>query len=236
MDHTIMKIPKIISIEGNIGAGKTTFVENLKQNLQNDNEIMFITEPVNIWESIRDGNDKTILEKFYADPNKYAFSFQIMAYVTRLNLLSKAIVDNPQCKLIITERSLDADRNVFAQMLYDDNMIEDINFKIYLQFYETYKTKFSTNGTIFISAEPDICKQRINNRNRAGENSVPLEYLSKCDNYHKKWLHSVENLLTIDTNHDASYNIEDLNDKGLLWLKSASNYIYNDILKLDDNQ
>lgn len=231
MDHTIMKIPKIISIEGNIGAGKTTFVENLKEKLQHDNEIIFITEPVNIWESIKDNNDKTILEKFYSEPNKYAFSFQIMAYVTRLNLLSKAIVDNPQCKLIITERSLDADRNVFAQMLYDDNMIEDINFKIYLQFYQTYKTKFNTNGTIFISADHDICKKRIDKRNRIGEDSVPLEYLSKCDKYHKKWLQRVENLLTIDTNDDASYNVEDLNDKGLLWLKTAVDYIYDDILK-----
>lgn len=230
MDHTIMRIPKIISIEGNIGAGKTTFVEKLKEELKHDKDIIFITEPVNIWESIKDNENKSILERFYTDSNKYAFSFQIMAYVTRLTLLSKAIVDNPNCKLIITERSLDADRNVFAQMLYDDSMIEDINFKIYLQFYNTYKEKFKTAGTIFITANPIVCKNRIDKRNRKGEDSVPIEYLTKCDNYHDKWLHSVENLLTIDTNEDASYNHTDLDDKGLLWLKTASNYIYNEIL------
>ena len=233
MDHTIMRIPKIISIEGNIGAGKTTFVEKLKEKLKHDKDIIFITEPVNIWESIKDNENKSILERFYADSNKYAFSFQIMAYVTRLTLLSKAIVDNPNCKLIITERSLDADRNVFAQMLYDDNMIEDINFKIYLQFYETYKEKFKTSGTIFITAQPIVCKNRIDKRNRKGEDSVPLEYLSKCDKYHIRWLHRISNLLTIDTNADASYDNNDINDKGIVWLKLASNYIYNNILKID---
>ena len=67
MDHTIMRIPKIISIEGNIGAGKTTFVEKLKEELKHDKDIIFITEPVNIWESIKDNENKSILERFYTD-------------------------------------------------------------------------------------------------------------------------------------------------------------------------
>ena len=36
MDFTITRIPKIISIEGNIGAGKTTFVQELKKRLRPD--------------------------------------------------------------------------------------------------------------------------------------------------------------------------------------------------------
>ena len=44
MDFTITRIPKIISIEGNIGAGKTTFVQELKKRYENSREIIFLTE------------------------------------------------------------------------------------------------------------------------------------------------------------------------------------------------
>ena len=71
MDYTIMKIPKIISIEGNIGAGKTTFTNKLKEKLKYEKRILFITEPINIWESIKDSKGKNILEKFYENPGSY---------------------------------------------------------------------------------------------------------------------------------------------------------------------
>ena len=51
---------KIISIEGNIGAGKTTLFNNLQQ--QNiDETIVFIREPVDIWESFKDRNGNSII-------------------------------------------------------------------------------------------------------------------------------------------------------------------------------
>ena len=225
MDFTIQHIPKLVSIEGNIGAGKTTFVHQLQNHFQNNNEIIFITEPVDIWENIKDNKNVSILEKFYNNPNKYAFSFQIMAYVTRLNLISKAIVDNPQCKLIITERSLDADRNVFAKMLYDDGLIEDINYNIYLQFYNSYKEKYNSSGIIYINADPAICDVRINKRNRSGEESVKLTYLEKCGEYHNLWIHSQSNILSIDANYDATYNKDVKSDPGINWINTAEIYI-----------
>ncbi len=225
MDFTIQNIPKLISIEGNIGAGKTTFVHQLQKHFKNNTDIIFITEPVDIWENIKDSNNISILEKFYNDPEKYAFSFQIMAYVTRLNLITKAIVDNPQCKLIITERSLDADRNVFAKMLYDDGLIEDINYNIYLQFYNSYKEKYKSSGIIYINADPAICDVRINKRNRSGEDSVKLSYLEKCGKYHNTWIHSQSNILSIDANCNATYNKEVKSDPGINWIQSAKIYI-----------
>ena len=52
------KRPTIISIEGNIGAGKTTILEQLEKyvNSKNgfNNKIMFLKEPVDIWEAIKD--------------------------------------------------------------------------------------------------------------------------------------------------------------------------------------
>ena len=62
-------------------------------------------EPVDLWEKIKDKEGETILSKFYKDPNKYAFSFQIMAFTTRLSLLSETIRNNPQAQVILCERS-----------------------------------------------------------------------------------------------------------------------------------
>ena len=231
MDFTITRIPKIISIEGNIGAGKTTFVQELKKRYENSREIIFLTEPVDIWEKIKDENNKTILERFYENPKEYSFSFQIMAYVTRLNLLTKTIVNNPMCKLIITERSLDADKNVFAKMLYDDKLIDNLNYNIYLEFYNTYKEKYKTSGIIFINADAEICYERVNKRNRTGEESVTLDYLTKCEKYHYSWLYTSKDLLNLNTNQDANY--KNVNDPGLEWINKSTNYI-NNILNAED--
>ena len=118
---------RIISIEGNIGSGKSTLVHNLQSHFKNKNiNAIFIQEPVNIWNSIRDNNG-TILEQFYKDQEKFSFSFQMMAYISRLSVLKNAIKQNPNA-IIITERSLYTDKFVFAKMLYDNKKISDIDF------------------------------------------------------------------------------------------------------------
>ena len=85
---------KIISIEGNIGSGKSTVINSLKQLYSISNKIpkiYFLEEPVSEWETFKDCNGKNIIEKFYADQKKYSFSFQMMAYISRLSMLKNAI-------------------------------------------------------------------------------------------------------------------------------------------------
>ena len=55
----------IISIEGNIGSGKSTLVSELEKYFKDNNKIGFLQEPVDIWNTIKDENGTTILEKFY---------------------------------------------------------------------------------------------------------------------------------------------------------------------------
>ena len=40
---------------------------------------------------------------------------------------------------------------------------------------------------IYIHTDPNIAYERVNKRNRQGEN-IPLEYLKNCHNYHNEWL------------------------------------------------
>ena len=72
----------IYSIEGNIGSGKSTLVNMLKIEQENNKNIVFMDEPVCIWESIKDKEGTNIIEKFYGNTPKYAFSFQMMAYIS----------------------------------------------------------------------------------------------------------------------------------------------------------
>ena len=103
----------IYSIEGNIGSGKSTLVKMMKEQTSN---VVFVKEPVDVWNTIKDNNNETILEKYYKNQEKYAFSFQIMAYISRISILRKTIKKNPN-DIIITERSVLTDKNVFAKML-----------------------------------------------------------------------------------------------------------------------
>ena len=77
----------VVSIEGNIGSGKSTLLHNLQEYYANVPEVIFLKEPVDEWEKIKDENGVTILEKFYKNQEKYSFPFQMLAYVSRLKLL-----------------------------------------------------------------------------------------------------------------------------------------------------
>ena len=129
---------KIISIEGNIGSGKSTFMKKLKEN-NKDKRVLFLDEPVEEWNTIKDIDGKNIIEKYYSNQEKYAFSFQMMAYISRLTLLKRAF-ESKKYEIIITERSLYTDKNVFCKMLYDDGLINLIEYKIYnkLNFYTIF--------------------------------------------------------------------------------------------------
>ena len=119
----------LISIEGNIGSGKSTIMKYLRH-LKND-QIMFVDEPVDEWLQITNEENKNCLQLFYENKKKNAFWFQILAYITRLrNLLE--IIEKNNDKIIICERSIYTDHHVFAKMLYETGNIEEMEWKTYL--------------------------------------------------------------------------------------------------------
>ena len=72
----------IYSIDGNIGSGKSTIVESLKEKfndnyLKNDKvDFVFVDEPVDIWQAVTDTDGENILEKFYKDQKSILFHFK----------------------------------------------------------------------------------------------------------------------------------------------------------------
>jgi deoxyadenosine/deoxycytidine kinase len=176
----------IISIEGNIGSGKSTLMENLKKN-KYYNKFIFLREPVDKWENIKDKNNKSILSHFYEDKEKYSFPFQIMAYMSRLNMLKTALTLNKN-KIIISERSLLTDKSIFAQMLYDSGFIDDIHHQIYMDTFNVFQDINHIDKIIYMKCTPKICYERIQKRARDGESNISLEYLEKCNEYHEKMM------------------------------------------------
>ena len=181
---------EVTSIDGNIGSGKSTLMGNLREYYKDDPNVVFLKEPVDEWEQVKDENGVTMIEKFYEDPEKYAFSFQMMAYISRLKVFKDAIQNiNPSKKVsIITERSLYTDKMVFAKMLYDSKKIEHINYQIYLTWFDTFSLEFPLHKVIYVKTDPEKCHSRILKRSREGESLISLEYLKSCDNYHNNML------------------------------------------------
>jgi len=214
----------LISLEGNIGAGKTTLLSQLEQKYSASTEIRFLREPVDEWSTIRDSSGATILSKFYADPKSYAFAFQIMAYATRLHALRKLVAENPDCKIIICERSLDADKHIFAKMLRDDGTIESVMYQIYERYFGLYEDVFQLNSVIYVNTDAEVCFERITKRAREGESIIPLEYLKKCREYHETWLnHTAMPVLHLNTNAEATYMGSE--DPGSIWLNEIDDFI-----------
>lgn len=224
---SVAKSFRLYSIEGNIGAGKTTILANLERRFAGSKTVVFLREPVELWDTFRDENGEAILTKFYKDPKKFAFAFQVMAYSTRLSMLRELIRANPACEVVICERSLEADRHIFAKMLHDDKMIDDIQFQIYETFFKNSADDYMMDGIVYINARAETCFERVAKRARVGESAIELAYLTQCGQYHDAWLKSGSTevacpVLEIDANASVSYG--ESGSLGETWIKECMEF------------
>jgi deoxyadenosine/deoxycytidine kinase len=201
--------PLLISVDGNIGSGKSTTWEMLKETCNGRPDVYFVEEPVGLWDNIKDEHGVHILTNFYKDHKKYAFRFQMMAYISRLALLRKTVREHAaQCRVIVTERSVDTDRNIFAKMLYDAGDIAHDEYTIYNMWFDEFIRDLPVAGLIYIRADPEKCLERIVKRGREGE-TIPLEYVQKCHDYHENWINGMTGMTCKKLVVDANAEIED---------------------------
>ena len=226
---------KIVSIEGNIGSGKSTLLENLRTHYSQNSHVIFLREPVDDWEKIKDSQGNTMLKKFYSDQEKYSFAFQMMAYISRLKILRDTIKfiteetnfnnGNSNQYVIITERSLYTDKYVFAKMLHDQGKIEDVCYQIYLNWFEEFAKDFPINYSVYVNTDPQKCYERIHKRARDGEEVIPLLYLQDCHNYHEEFLDEIKgiktNKLVLNGNVDIYENEKIVEE----WLEKIETFI-----------
>ena len=134
---TITGKPIIISIEGGIGSGKTTLLKELREKYPRLN---FIDEPLDTWTSLKNEAGENLLHVFYKDIPRWAYTFQNCAILSRAQNIRRSVeswiarcATDPSAienNIFITERCLETDKNVFAQMLRDDGKLDGIEWDI----------------------------------------------------------------------------------------------------------
>lgn len=196
---------KVYSIDGLIGSGKSTLVDKLKESLKNvkisNKKVVFIQEPVKEWMELG------LLNKYYENPNRWAYTFQNSAFITRTQALYDNIKEHGEDCIFITERSVATDRHVFAKMLYKSGLMTEMEYKLYKSWYNYFSKP--VDGIIYLDTNVENSIERIKKRNRDGEEGISEEYIIDLHKHHIDWLKGEDNVLRLDGNvdiNDTNYN------------------------------
>ena len=180
-------------LEGNIGTGKSTFLKMIETA-----GINVIYEPVDEWINMKNVNGKNLLEEFYGNQKRYAYTFQSIAFRTRVKNIHNCKHDT------IVERSIFTDRNVFAKTCYENGMMNDIEWNDYISWFDwlSESLNIKPEGYIYLKTQPEVSYSRIKKRNRSGEEIIPFDYLSTLHEKHEDWLNNEKNVLILDASRD----------------------------------
>ncbi len=193
--------PIIISLDGNIGAGKSTLLAEIRKHIH---DVHLVDEPVGQWTALKNNEGENLLELFYKDKRRWAYTFQNCAILTRLKNIKDAVENlDPTLKhpqVIITERSVLTDKYVFAEMLRDAGLMDMLEWDLYDNWFNIFSKQYPVNGVIYLSTGSVTSKERIAIRNRHGEENIDLDYLDSLDRQHKKWIDNTNiPVLTLST-------------------------------------
>jgi len=179
-------------LEGNIGAGKTSLGNLLKDSTAFE----FLEEPVDMW---RDGFANNLFEMFYKDMDRWSFTFQIMAFTTRAKTWSE-ILAKVQGEQIVLERSIFTDRNVFAKNLYAQGAMNDSEWELYQQLWDFLALNYCLvpDKIFYLRTPAEICLERIKKRGRDEEQQMPLDYLKRLEDLHDEWLLEHPDVILLD--------------------------------------
>ena len=183
----------ILSIEGNIGAGKSTLMGALRLHYHDDNRVAFVDEPIGVWDAVRDENGKTLLELYYADQERHAFEFQMLALKTRASAIGCKAADK-RIKLVITERDVSTDKHVFAKMLNDSGVITATQMQVYDLWFRSVVSgayRGRVVNRLYLRTTPELAAARTSKRARPGEAAIPSSYHQACHDAHEAWLRDV---------------------------------------------
>lgn len=161
----------IITIDGNIGSGKSSILNYLHRY----NKLSIDLEPVENWQPY--------LDKMYLNDNstKDVFNFQVRVWLDRCWIQEK--VDK---SLILMERSPYFIKNTFIKLSHSLGLLTDNELTILNELYKKTDNIWSCNGYIYLRSNPENCLSRINKRNRKSEDKINIEYLNQLHDLHEK--------------------------------------------------
>lgn len=176
-------------VEGNISVGKTTFLQRIaNETLELRDLVEIVPEPINKWQDI--GPDHfNILDAFYAEPKRYAYTFQNYVFVTRFVQERDSAAGIKPLRLM--ERSVFSDRMVFVRAVHEANWMNEMEISIYDSWFDPVVSCLPglvPDGFIYLRASPDTCHKRMLLRKREEEGGVTLDYLKDLHEKHESWL------------------------------------------------
>jgi len=189
---------RVIFLEGNIGAGKTSLLKALGEHF--GDRVRIVEEPVDLWE------DSGLLAECY-DGTVSRATFQHVALATKTAALAEALRETPEEKLIIAERSPFSDAGVFAKAFLDEE-VEQRAYKV------AHDAAMRTIGPLDCSfvflecASTATLAERIRTRGRNGESSIDMGLLAQLETLHTELKQTLQasgrTVLGLDCSADAA--------------------------------
>ena len=175
--------PRLVIVEGNISAGKSTLCRELAERL---GYALFLEPTV--------GNP--YLEKYYAEPKVYGLPMQMWLLKQRFVTYCQAICyvlsgasHRDQVEGVLLDRSIFSDC-VFAEKNFLDGNISKEGY----EFYKNQRQRLlsmlpSPDLVLYLDASAETCFDRIHNlRGRNCEGGIPLAYLQGLDDCYQNFL------------------------------------------------
>lgn len=169
-------------IEGNIGAGKSTFLKLLESRLP---ELTVALEPIAHWQNSEQG--QSLLEQFYLQPKRWAYSLETMIMMSRITQHQKYQQVN---KNIIVERSIYSGHHCFAQNSYANGFMTTVEWQMYTHIFNFLAPQSckAPLGFIYMKVDPEVAFERIKKRDRQQEKTITRHYLDQIHNRHESFL------------------------------------------------
>lgn len=210
----------VVSVEGNIGSGKSTLLSELSQRLSSDRHVI-VYEPIDKWCAPVLPDNKSMLQCFYTDRSVNAMPFQMYAMLTRWQQLN-ALGDlgaSPD-KVIITERSIQSQRDIFGQELRRSKTMPDTHWFIYDEWYKQIaQTTPRTTAVIYVDTPTSTCVQRINARARYnGEDLIDNHLIHALHLEHISYVNQCEDQGIKVLRLDGTQSIYALASQTMAWL------------------
>jgi deoxyadenosine/deoxycytidine kinase len=170
-----------VAIEGNIGVGKSTLVEQICKILR----FRPIYEPV---------ESNPYLVDYYQDQRRHAFPMQIHLMTVRRDLqrlaAQECICSTPEFAGVCSDRTLAGDY-VFLRANVEEGNISEREASTYHLIRDSWAWEDVRPPTylFFLDASPETALRRIVERDRSAEAGIRLSYLQRLDRLYR-WLMS----------------------------------------------
>jgi len=192
-----------IVIEGNIGAGKTSFAS-------------LLAEECNARLILEQFEENSFLPKFYEDPARYAFPLELSFLADRYQQLKTQFNASDLFKSFTV-----ADYFIFKSLIFASKNLEPLEFGLYSKLFSIVSSVVpKPDMIVYLYLSLENLKKNIEKRGRPYEQNIQFEYLDKIQKGYLEFLHQQMDLrvLVVDTN--GLDFVASRND--YLWLKEMT--------------